>query len=150
MLSFSANLSMLFTEVGFVDRFAKASQAGFRGVECQFPYAYRVDELAEQLQRNNLVQVLHNLMAIMEGDLAATIRRNLKHIAHVQVADNPGRHEPGTGTIDYPLVFAALEEAGYRHWVGCEYVPLRTTDDSLDWLTQFRTRASRLRADIRH
>ena len=254
MLSFSANLTLLFTEVDFVERFAKASKAGFRGVECQFPYAYRAEELAEQLRRYDLVQVLHNLpagdwvagergiaclpdrvgefqdgvgraieyatalacprlnciagvappvmarevphetfvsnlrfaagelknagitlliepintrdvpgfflqtsqqalaiiqevgsdnlylqydayhMAIMEGDLAATIQRIAKYIAHVQVADNPGRHEPGTGAIDYPSVFAALEDTNYRNWVGCEYIPLKTTEDGLKWL----------------
>ena len=54
---------MLFTEVDFLERFARASKAGFRAVECQFPYQYRIDELAEQLQRHELVQVLHNLPA---------------------------------------------------------------------------------------
>lgn len=259
MLSFSANLSMLFTEVDFLQRFARASKAGFRGVECQFPYQYRLDALGEALQRHHLVQVLHNLppgdwtkgdrgMAcladrvgefqesvgraieyatalhcprlnclagiapatadrdklrktfidnlrfaarelkehgitlvieplntrdtpgfylqtasqaveiiqevgaenlrlqfdvyhshVMESDVVASIHRNLKHIAHVQIADDPGRHEPGTGTIDFASVFEALEDANYADWVGCEYVPLKTTEESLSWLNHRET-----------
>jgi hydroxypyruvate isomerase len=255
MLSFAANLSMLFTEVEFLERFSKANTAGFRGVECQFPYAYAIDALVEQLQRYNLVQVLHNLpsgdwingdrgigclpdrvgefqdgvgkaieyatalgcrqvnclagvvppavpneilrqtfisnlqfaarelrkagiklliepinirdipgfylrntqqavdiisdvcsdnlylqydvyhMQIMEGDIASTIERNLKHIAHVQVADNPGRHEPGTGEINYQFLFRFLDRVGYRGWIGCEYAPATTTEEGLKWLS---------------
>ena len=254
MLSFSANLSMLFTEVDFLERFARASKAGFRAVECQFPYQYRMDALAEQLQRHELVQVLHNLPAgdwsrgdrgiaclpdrvgefqeglgraieyatalgctrlnclagvapaaadrgtlhetfvenlrfaagelktrditlliepinsrdvpgfflrtstqaleiiqevgadnlylqfdvyhahIMEGEVVASLQQHLPQIAHVQIADDPGRHEPGTGVIDFTRVFHALESANYGGWIGCEYVPSRTTEESLIWL----------------
>ncbi|RPI53579.1 MAG: hydroxypyruvate isomerase [Acidobacteria bacterium] len=260
MLSFSANLSMLFTEVDFLERFARASKAGFRAVECQFPYPYEVDELAAQLQRYQLALVLHNLPAgdwaggergvaclpdrvgefqdglgraieyatalgcpqvnclaglapaaadhdtlhqtfvenlsfaarelkargitllieplntrdtpgfflrtsqqalgiieevgsdnlslqldvyhahIMEGDAVQSIQRNASHIGHVQVADAPGRHEPGTGRIDFPAVFRALERANYAGWIGCEYVPSGTTEESLTWLTRSRDR----------
>lgn len=254
MLQFSANLSMLFTEVDFLERFGRASKAGFTAVECQFPYHYGLDALAEQLHRHQLVQVLHNLPPgdwargergiaclpdrvsefqdgvgraidyatalkctrlnclagiapaaadheklratfignlrfaarelkrhgimllveplntrdtpgfflrtsqqavelieevgtdnlhlqfdvyhahIMERDVVTAFQRNLRHIAHVQIADDPGRHEPGTGIIDYSLVYQTLERAEYGGWVGCEYVPLRTTEDSLKWL----------------
>ena len=259
MLSFSANLSMLFTEVDFLERFGRASTAGFRAVECQFPYAYGIDALVDHLQRHQLRQVLHNLPPgdwargdrgiaclpdrigefqesvgraiayataldcprlnclagiapakadhdelrdtfvdnlrfaarelkghgitlvieplntrdtpgfylqtasqaveiiqevgaenlrlqfdvyhshIMEGDVVASIQRNIRHIAHVQIADDPGRHEPGTGTIDFASVFEALEEANYADWVGCEYVPLKTTEESLSWLNRRET-----------
>jgi len=258
MLSFAANLSMLFTEVDFLERFARASKAGFRAVECQFPYPYKVDELAEQLQRYQLVLVLHNLPPgdwgkgdrgiaclpdrvgefqdglgrgieyatalgctrvnclagiapatvahdklhetfvgnlrfaarslkdagirllveplntrdtpgfflqtsrraveiiqevasdnlylqfdvyhahIMEDDLVSSLQQSMKHIAHVQIADDPGRHEPGTGGIDYTLVFETLERANYDGWVGCEYVPSRTTEETLTWLRNRR------------
>lgn len=258
MLSFSANLSMLFTEVDFLERFARASKAGFRAVECQFPYQYRIDALAEQLQRHDLVHVLHNLPAgdwsrgdrgiaclpdrvgefqegvgraieyatalgctrlnclagvapasadretlhetfvenlrhaakelktrgitlvieplnsrdtpgfflrtseqaleiigevgaenlclqfdvyhahIMESDVVASIQRSLMHIAHVQIADDPGRHEPGTGSIDFTRVFHALETGNYGGWIGCEYVPSRTTEEALTWLRAYR------------
>jgi len=256
MLSFSANLSMLFTEVDFLERFARASKAGFRAVECQFPYPYKVDELAAQLQRYQLALVLHNLPAgdwaggergiaclpdrvgefqdglgrameyaaalgctqmnclagltpaaadhdtlhrtfienlrvaarelktrgisllieplntrdtpgfflrtsqqavaiieevgsdnlylqfdvyhahIMEGDVVASLQRNMRQVAHVQIADDPGRHEPGTGRIDFPSVFHALERANYAGWIGCEYVPSGTTEASLTWLAR--------------
>jgi hydroxypyruvate isomerase len=259
MLSFSANLSMLFTDVDFLERFGRASAAGFRAVECQFPYAYSIDALVEQLQRHQLSQVLHNLppgdwakgergiaclpdrvgefqesvgraieyataldcrrlnclagivpaaadpdelhatflgnlrfaarelkehgitlvieplntrdtpgfylhtasqaveiiqevsadnlrlqfdvyhVHIMEGDVVASIQRNIRHIAHVQIADDPGRHEPGTGTIDFASVFQALEDANYADWVGCEYVPVKTTEEGLSWLNRRET-----------
>lgn len=256
-LSFSANVSMLFTEVDFLERFGRASKAGFRAVECQFPYAYGIHALAEQLRQHNLVQVLHNLSPgnwaggergiaclpdrigefqdsvgraieyataldcsrlnclagictpaadhdklhdtfvenlrfasrelrehgitlmieplntrdtpgfylqtsaqavkiiqevgadnlrlqfdvyhahIMEGDVVASLRRHLRHIAHVQIADDPGRHEPGTGRIDFAAVFETLRRADYTGWVGCEYVPSRTTEDSLEWFSRY-------------
>ncbi len=259
MLSFSANLSMLFAEVDFLERFGRASKAGFRAVECQFPYPYPADAIAEQLQRYRLALVLHNLPPgdwargdrgiaclpdriaefqdgvgraieyatalgctrvnclagvepasadrdtlhdtfienlrfaarelkrhritllveplntrdvpgfflqtsqqaveiikeagddnlslqfdvyhthIMEGDVVASLQRSLKHIAHVQVADDPGRHEPGTGRIDFASVFQTLETANYRNWIGCEYVPSGTTEESLTWLKTIRT-----------
>ena len=256
-LWFSANLSTLFTEVDFVDRFAKASRAGFHAVECQFPYAYPADALAEQLGRYELVHVLLNLPAgdwsrgergiaclpdrrgefqdgvasaieyattlgcrrvnclagvapvdadhdrlngtfvdnlrfaarelkkrgitlmiellnsrdtpgfflrtssqalkiiqeagadnvslqfdvyhthIMEGDVVASMVASLPHIAHVQIADDPGRHEPGTGRIDFVAVFEALARANYAGWVGCEYIPSTTTEESLEWLRAY-------------
>ena len=77
---------------------------------------------------------------IMEGDIVASIQQHLPHIAHVQIADDPGRHEPGTGVIDYASVFHALESANYRDWIGCEYVPSRTTEESLTWLRAYRDR----------
>ncbi len=254
MLSFSANLSMLFTEVDFLERFARAAKAGFRAVECQFPYPYKADEIAGQLEQYRLALVLHNLPAgdwvsgergiaclpdrigefqdsvgraieyatalgcprvnclaglappgvaheklhgtfvdnlrfaarelkaagirllveplntrdtpgfflrtprqaveiiqetgsdnlslqfdvyhahIMEGDVVSSLRRHMGFIAHVQIADDPGRHEPGTGNIDYASVFQALAIANYRGWIGCEYVPSTTTEDTLTWL----------------
>lgn len=257
MLQFSANLSMLFADVDFLERFAKASNAGFCAVECQFPYQYEPDALAEQLLRHGLLQVLHNLPPgdwesgergiaclpdrigefqdgvgraldyatalgctrlnclagiappaadratldetfidnlrfaacelkrrdialvieplntrdtpgfflqtsqqaiavieevgadnlhlqfdvyhahIMEGDVVASLQRALRHIAHVQIADHPGRHEPGTGGIDYSLVFQTLETAQYPGWIGCEYVPLSTTEEGLKWLRTY-------------
>ncbi len=72
-------------------------------------------------------------MQRMEGELAATIRANLARIGHVQLADNPGRHEPGTGEINYPFLFNVLDEIGYTGWVGCEYVPSSGTAAGLGW-----------------
>jgi hydroxypyruvate isomerase len=73
-------------------------------------------------------------MQRMEGELANTIRACLPQIRHLQLADTPGRHEPGTGEINYPFLFRLLDELGYRGWIGCEYVPSTTTENSFSWL----------------
>lgn len=70
----------------------------------------------------------------VEGNLTATIGRLIGRIGHVQVADSPDRHEPGTGEINYPYVFEALDAAGYDGWVSLEYRPLHQTEHSLGWL----------------
>ena len=70
----------------------------------------------------------------MEGELAATMEKHLPRIAHMQLADNPGRHEPGTGEIHYPFLFAHLDRIGYTGWIGCEYRPATTTEAGLSWL----------------
>ncbi|OZG73950.1 hydroxypyruvate isomerase [Hahella sp. CCB-MM4] len=252
----AANLSMLFTELEFLDRFDAAAKAGFRGVEYLFPYDFPAEEIASRLKNNNLTQVLFNLpagdwaagergiaclpdrtgefregvskaidyaqalgckqinclagiapqgalsraeetfvenlryaanqleqagiqlvieaintrdipgfflkntrqaleiveavgsgnialqydiyhMQIMEGDLARTIEDNLASIKHIQLADNPGRHEPGTGEINYHYLFKFLDRIGYQGWVGCEYKPATTTEAGLGWLTAY-------------
>lgn len=257
MPRFAANLSMLFTELPFLERFGAAARAGFQGVEYLFPYAFNKDELAEQLERHRLVQVLHNLPAgnweggergiachpdrvaefrhgvgraieyatalgctqinclagiapagvspellrytllsnlryaagqlqeagirlliepintfdipgfylsrtaqaadildevgadnlfiqydlyhaqRMEGELAATVARHLPRIAHIQLADNPGRHEPGSGEINYPWLLRHIDGLGYTGWVGCEYKPATATAEGLGWLDAF-------------
>jgi hydroxypyruvate isomerase len=73
-------------------------------------------------------------MQIMEGDLARTIEANLPRIAHIQLADNPGRNEPGTGEINYPFLFQFLDRIGYQGWIGCEYKPRGKTAEGLGWL----------------
>ncbi|MGJ4972351.1 MULTISPECIES: hydroxypyruvate isomerase [unclassified Bradyrhizobium] len=255
MPRFAANLTMLFNELPFLDRFAAAKAAGFGGVEYLFPYDFDKAELREQLARHGLTQVLHNLpagnwaagergiailpdrvdefrdgvrraieyakaldcrqlnclvgiapedadprelnqvlvrnlrfaatalkaqgiklliepintldipgfvlnrtaqalqlisevesdnlfvqydiyhMQIMEGDLARTMQKHLARIAHIQLADNPGRHEPGTGEINYAFLFRHLDAIGYPGWIGCEYKPRTTTGEGLGWLT---------------
>ena len=254
MLRFAANLSMLFPEAPFLDRFALAARAGFAAVECQFPYGAPAAEIRARLDDLGLAMVLHNLpggdaaagdrglaclphrvdefrsgvaraiayahalgvtqlnclagiapaeadaatlrrtlvdnlrftarafaaeglrllvepintfdmpgffvnrtaqaVALlddvgepdvfvqydvyhaqrMEGELAATLAQTLSRIAHIQVADNPGRHEPGTGEIRFEFLFAELERLGYDGWIGCEYKPRGRTDVGLDWL----------------
>jgi hydroxypyruvate isomerase len=258
MPKFSANLSMLFNEVDFLDRFASAAKAGFKAVEYMFPYEWSKEELAGALESNQLEQVLFNLpagdwaggergiacipgregefkdgvesalayaealrcptvncligltpegvsadrvrqiivdnlryaaaaleekgvqfvvemlshkavpgfylvktadalqllenvnhpnlklqydvyhMQIMEGNLIETLSANMSRIGHIQIADNPGRHEPGTGEINYANVFAAIDETGYQGWVGCEYAPAVTTEEGLGWLAPYR------------
>ncbi len=72
-------------------------------------------------------------MQIMEGDLARKIEANLGRIAHIQLADNPGRHEPGTGEINYPFLYDHIDRIGYSGWVGAEYKPKAGTEAGLGW-----------------
>ena len=255
MPKFAANLSFLFTEVPFPERFERAAAAGFKGVEYLFPYDWPAHDVAEWLKAADLEQVLFNLMpgdwaagerglaclphrrgefaesveqaldyamvldcervhclaglrpagvgeaeleatyianlqfaadcfatigatvmiepinsridmpgywlddvakgfrlleAVdrsnvklqydvyhmqrMEGELANTLAANLDKIAHIQIADNPGRHEPGTGEINFDFLFAHLDRLGYPGWVGCEYKPATTTEAGLGWM----------------
>ncbi|MEO5696350.1 MAG: hydroxypyruvate isomerase [Burkholderiaceae bacterium] len=258
MPRFAANLTMLFNEVPFLDRFEHAAKAGFEAVEFLFPYPYTVADLKDRLAANRLALVLHNLpagnweagergiaclpdrvsdfrnsvaLAIeygsalgvpqmnclagkapdgvddaalrqtfvanlrfaaaelkkagirllvepintfdipgfylnrtaqavsildevgsdnlfvqydiyhaqrMEGELIATMQKHLARIGHIQLADNPGRNEPGTGEISYDHVFAALDRMGYTGWIGCEYKPATTTDAGLSWFQRAR------------
>jgi hydroxypyruvate isomerase len=262
MPRFAANLTMLFTERPFLERFEAAAKAGFGAVEFLFPYAFPAEEIAARLKANKLKLVLHNLPAgdwdagergiaclpdrvdefragvaqaityakalgapqlnclagkvplgasdallrrtlvdnlrfaaaelksaglklliepintydipgfylnrtaqaisIMdevvadpkadnlflqydiyhaqrsEGELAATMGKHLARIAHVQVADNPGRNEPGTGEIHYAFLFGELDRLGYAGAVGCEYKPKTTTEAGLGWLEHAR------------
>lgn len=254
MPKFNANLTMLFNEVPFLDRFQAAAGAGFKGVEFLFPYAFDKDAIAERLDQHGLVQVLHNLpagdwdagergiachpdrvgefrdgvgraieyatalgckqlnclagiapagvdaekvhatfvanlrfaaarleeagirllvepintfdipgfhlnrtaqaialieevgspnlwlqhdvyhMQRMEGELANTIAKHLPKIAHMQIADNPGRHEPGSGEINYAWLFRYIDQLGYEGWIGCEYKPAAGTREGLGWI----------------
>jgi hydroxypyruvate isomerase len=72
-------------------------------------------------------------MQRMEGELANTIKAHLAQIGHLQLADNPGRNEPGTGEINYRFLFGFLDRIGYDGWIGCEYKPLTNTQDGLAW-----------------
>lgn len=74
---------------------------------------------------------------VQRGDIARAFERSLAYIAHVQIADNPGRHEPGSGEIGWPFLFALLDRSGYRGWVGCEYKPAGNTEAGLAWRKQF-------------
>ncbi|WCT74139.1 TIM barrel protein [Sphingomonas naphthae] len=76
-------------------------------------------------------------MQIMEGDLLRSIERLLPHIGHIQLADNPGRNEPGTGEINYAHILPALDRLGYDGWVGCEYRPAGETLAGLGWAKDF-------------
>jgi hydroxypyruvate isomerase len=80
-------------------------------------------------------------MQVVQGDLLPGFIRLQSRIAHVQVADNPGRNEPGTGEINYTNIFKALDDAGYVGWVGAEYKPKAGTSAGLGWMDAWRTRA---------
>jgi hydroxypyruvate isomerase len=76
-------------------------------------------------------------MQIMEGDAAAAIERLLPRIRHMQLADVPGRHEPGTGAIDYPSLLGRIDAIGYAGSIGCEYVPSAGTVAGLGWTAPY-------------
>ena len=254
MPQFAANLTMLFNEYPFMERFEQAAKSGFKAVEFLFPYAYSAHEIRQQLDKNNLRLVLHNfppgdwdegergiaclpdrveefqagvskaieyakalsvnqlncLAGIapegvelgllrktfianlkyaaaelkktniklliepintfdipgfylskteqaldilnevgsdnlyiqydiyhaqrMEGELSKTLEKNITKIAHIQLADNPGRHEPGTGEINYAYLFKLIDKIGYAGWIGCEYKPSNQTESGLGWI----------------
>lgn len=254
MLNFSPNLSTLYHEVPFLQRFSKARAAGFRYVEFQFPYEFQIDEIKREVQTHNLNVVLFNLppgdwkqgdrgIAILpdrrqefreaveeairyatalncprlhclagilpeempavdawkvfaenlrhaaskfadygltlliepintfdmpgyflsdlrraysmicelklpnlkiqydfyhiqriQGELLTSYKRLQDLIGHVQIADTPGRHQPGTGEINYSNIFRFLEDSGYQGYVGLEYIPAGPSDESFNWL----------------
>jgi hydroxypyruvate isomerase len=249
----AANLSMLFTEVRFLERFAAARKAGFRAVEYQYPYEFKPEDVGAAAREAGVEVVLHNIprgdaqraehgtaclpgreaafrqdleraveyaraagcprlhclagvvppqadrrelhatyvanlkhaaarlrrdgmklliepvsertaknyflggsaqaigvldelgadnaflqydffhMQILEGNLAAKAERLLARIGHIQVADAPGRHEPGTGEIHFDFLFKHLDAIGYAGWIGCEYNPAGETLAGLKW-----------------
>lgn len=74
---------------------------------------------------------------IMQGDIVNNFDRHREHIRHVQIADNPGRHEPGTGELNFSFILSAIDDRGYEGWVSCEYAPSTTTESSLIWAREF-------------
>ncbi len=95
-------------------------------------------EIVEKVGRPNVrlqYDVYH--MQIVEGDLIRTITRLIPLIGHIQIADNPGRNEPGTGEINYSYLFATLDALGYEGWVGCEYRPKGDTAAGLSWARRY-------------
>lgn len=76
-------------------------------------------------------------MQRMEGELASTIEANLPRIGHFQLADNPGRHEPGSGEINYSFLLGFIDKLGYKGWIGAEYIPRTTTLDGLNWMSEY-------------
>jgi hydroxypyruvate isomerase len=74
---------------------------------------------------------------IVGGDLIKRFEKHLPVVGHVQIAAVPSRHEPDEGEVNYPAIFAALDGAGYRGWVGCEYRPRAKTEDGLGWAREF-------------
>jgi hydroxypyruvate isomerase len=136
-------------EAAFLDNLAFAADAaGKQGVRLLIEpinsrdmpgfFLNRTDQalsLIDRVKSDNLylqADVYH--MQIMEGDLARRLEAALPRIAHIQIADNPGRHEPGTGEINFPFLLSLLDRRGYGGWVGCEYQPMTTTEAGLRWM----------------
>tara|TARA_R110002110_G_scaffold35115_7_gene118811 strand:- start:818 stop:1597 length:780 start_codon:yes stop_codon:yes gene_type:complete len=80
-------------------------------------------------------------MAMMDLPLVETYRKHADRIGHIQFADAPGRHEPGTGKIDFAPIFAAIDASRYDGWVAAEYFPVNGTENGLDWMTAFSRNA---------
>ncbi len=102
----------------------------------------RLDEAAAVIETvgadNLFLQADLYHMAMMGEDVAASLAKHAARIAHVQIADAPGRHEPGTGTLDFPTLLTGLESLGYAGLVGCEYVPAAGTEAGLGWIATYR------------
>ena len=80
-------------------------------------------------------------MQRMEGNLTATLEKFVEKIAHIQIADSPHRHQPGTGEINYNYVLKAIDESSYKGSVGLEYNPVGSTEESLEWLPKEHRKA---------
>jgi hydroxypyruvate isomerase len=93
-----------------------------------------LDEVGEP---NALLQFDAYHVQRMEGDPAARVAPLLDRVGHVQIADHPGRHQPGTGGIAFASLFAELEYAGYAGAIGLEYIPTPNTVESLSWLERY-------------
>jgi len=97
-------------------------------------------EAIETLRKTNL-RVMLDIFHLQrgEGNLIERMKKSLPYAAHVQIADNPGRHEPGTGEVNFEAVFKALQDANYSEYIGCEYLPLRTSEESFKWMANLRS-----------
>jgi hydroxypyruvate isomerase len=91
-------------------------------------------QIIEQVGSDNLfLQMDLYHCQVMRGDLAEEIKTHVALIGHVQIAGNPGRHEPDVGEINYPYLFDLIDDLGYTGWVGCEYRPGGDTVAGLGW-----------------
>ena len=96
-----------------------------------------LDAIARSGSDNIRVLVDSYHFAVVGIDAAAFVRAHAARVGHLQIADHPGRHEPGTGGIDFDALFATLDDVGYGGWVGCEYLPSGRTDAGLGWRDRF-------------
>jgi hydroxypyruvate isomerase len=101
--------------------------------------AMRIIEMANHDNLWLQYDFYHN--QVVCGDLVQTFERYRERINHIQFADHPGRHEPGTGEINYPFVMRELERLGYSGWVGLEYVPTGSVAEGLLWLENYKAEA---------
>ena len=103
-------------------------------------FVTRADQALDLIRRADHpnLGLLHDLYhaQVMVGDLLRNLERLMANIGHIQFADPPGRHEPGTGELNWPVLFAAIDRLGYRGWVAAEYFPRGNTADSLGWMAK--------------
>lgn len=96
----------------------------------------RVEDASGAQDLRLLADLYH--LAVNGDDLDTVVAEHAARVGHVQIADAPGRHEPGTGTVDLDRHLTALQAAGYEGWVGLEYLPATTTEEGLSWLPRER------------
>ena len=147
------NVDRRMLEATLIDNLAFAAEAAAeRGVKLLIEpintrdmpgfFLSRSDEalrLIERVGSTNLwlqADVYH--MQIMEGDLARRLEAAMPRIAHIQIADNPGRNEPGTGEINYGFLLPLIDRLGYQGWIGCEYQPAAALDAALAWMKPYQ------------
>lgn len=103
-------------------------------------FVTRADQALDLIDRagHPNLGLLHDLYhaQVMVGDLLKNLERLMPRIGHIQFADPPGRHEPGVGELNWPVLFAAIDRLGYRGWVAAEYFPTGNTADSLGWMRE--------------
>lgn len=101
-------------------------------------FVTRADQALDLIDRagHPNLGLLHDLYhaQVMVGDLLKSLERLMPRISHIQFADPPGRHEPGTGELNWPVLFTAIDRLGYRGWTSAEYFPTGNTADSLGWM----------------
>jgi hydroxypyruvate isomerase len=93
-----------------------------------------------------LLDVFHTLSAGL--DVEQEIAKHAALLAHVHIADHPGRHEPGSGTVDFDRLELALEAVGYDGFLGCEYSPAGSTEAGLGWLRRAESRLPRAEREV--
>jgi hydroxypyruvate isomerase len=98
----------------------------------------QASRVAEEVAADNLyIQYDFFHMQLLEGNLANTVERLLARIGHMQLADAPGRDEPGSGEINFDFLLAHIDRLGYAGWVGCEYNPKGDTVEGLKWAQRY-------------
>jgi len=99
------------------------------------PSSYEAFEICDEVGSPN-VKVLYDIyhQQITEGNIIPTIQKNIHHIGHFHLADVPGRHEPGTGELNYHNIFKAIEATGYDRFVGFEYSPTKSSDETVKYI----------------
>lgn len=99
------------------------------------PSSYETFEICDEVNSPN-IKVLYDIyhQQITEGNIIPTITKHIEQIGHFHLADVPGRHEPGTGELNYHNIFKAIEATGYDHFVGFEYLPTKPTDETVKYI----------------
>ncbi|KAG7272534.1 hypothetical protein CRUP_006823 [Coryphaenoides rupestris] len=139
-LRFSANVSWLYTELPDVtQRIYAAASAGFKAVEAAWPYESPVEHIQRAKKDTGVTQYLDERQSSDRAyNLLSSTPRHWTARGHIQVAQAPGRNEPDSaGELNYQYLFSVLEDMGYTEYIGCEYKPLRSTDESLGWLRDY-------------